>query len=410
MKVLQINSGVNSGSTGRVAEDIGKLLIACGNESYIAYGRGNRPSKSKLIRIGNNFDVLLHGIKTRISDQHGFGSKIATNNFIKVIECIGPDIIGLHNIHGYYINIEILFNYLAKVKIPVVWTLFDCWAFTGHCSYFDDIGCNRWESACYSCPKLHGYPASYLIDNSRNNFKLKKRLFNLKSNLNIIVHSKWLKSLVEKSFLGNLSIHLIPNGIDIDRFKPSISNVKIKYNVQNQQIILGCASIWDKRKGLSDFLKLYEILDSNQKIILVGLSKEQINKLPRGIIGINRTENVQELVELYSSADVFVNPTWLDNFPTTNLEALACGTPVITYKTGGSPEAIDANTGFLVEKGDISGLYQAILSILKKSKTYYSKACRERAETHFNYKDRFGEYISLYQNLIQLNQPGIKNN
>lgn len=403
MKVLQINSIVNLGSTGRVAEDIGKLLIAKGYDSYIAYGRGNGQSKSKLIRIGNDVDILFHTIKTRISDKHGFGSKTATYNFIKAIESNRPDIISLHNIHGYYINIEILFNYLNQVKIPVVWTLFDCWAFTGHCSYFDDISCNRWESECYSCPKLDKYPESYLSDNSRNNFIAKKHLFNLISNLNIIVHSAWLKSLVKKSFLSILPIHLIPNGIDTDIFRPVENNIKEKYGIKNRQIILGCANTWDKRKGYDDFLKLFEIMDPKRVIMLVGLTRKQIQKLPAGIIGINRTENVQELVALYSSADVFVNPTWQDNFPTTNLEALACGTPVITYNTGGSPEAIDENTGMIVNKGDINRLHEAIISVLQKDKTYYSKVCRERAEKHFNYKDRLGEYIALYQNLIEKN-------
>ena len=401
MKVLQINTVVNSTSTGRAAEDIGRLLIAKGHESYIAYGRGNRPSESELIRIGDKFDVLSHIVKTRISDKHGFGSKTATQNFIKIVESLRPDIICLHNIHGYYINIEILFNYLKKVEAPIVWTLYSCWAFTGHCSYFDDISCNRWESKCYSCPKSRRYPASYLLDNSSNNYFAKKRLFNLPSNLHIIVHSFWLESLIKKSFLSILPVHLIPIGIDTDIFRPSENNIREKYKIKDQQIILGCASIWDIRKGYNDFLKLFEKLDPNQIILLVGLSKKQIQKLPRGIIGINRTENVQELAMLYSSADVFVNPTWQDNFPTTNLEALACGTPVITYNTGGSPEAIDANTGLVVNKGDINGLHKAIISVLQKGKTFYSKACRERAEQHFNYKDRFGEYIELYEHLIE---------
>jgi glycosyltransferase involved in cell wall biosynthesis len=401
MRVLQINTDVNTGSTGRVAEDIGKLLIAGGHESYVAYGRGNSNSKSNLIKIGNNFDIIFHVIKTRITDKHGFGSKKATYNFIKKVESLRPDIAILHNIHGYYINIEVLFNYLNKANIPVVWTLFDCWAFTGHCSYFDDIDCGRWESKCYSCPKSNRYPESFLFDNSINNYTIKKRLFSSKSNLHIIVHSAWLESLVKKSFLGKLPIHLIYNGIDTDIFKPSEGNIRKKYNIENQQIILGCASTWDKRKGLNDFLKLADNLDSQQIIILVGLSKNQIQQLPQGIVGISRTENVQELVALYSTADVFVNPTWQDNFPTTNLEALACGTPVITYKTGGSPEAIDAKTGLVVTKGNINELHDAIISILKMGKKYYSEACRKRAKQLFNYKHQFREYISLLQNLVE---------
>jgi glycosyltransferase involved in cell wall biosynthesis len=401
MRILQINTDVNTGSTGRIAEDIGKLLIAGGHESYIAFGREDRQSESKLIRIGNKADVLLHGIKTRITDRHGFGSKNATRKLVKVIESIKPDIIILHNIHGYYINVEVLFNYLTNTRIPVVWTLHDCWAFTGHCSHFDDINCHRWESECYSCPKTHKYPASYIFDNSSKNFLIKKRLFNLKSNLHLIVVSAWLESNVKKSFLNKLSIHLIPNGIDTDIFKPCGNNIREKYNIVNRQVILGCTSNWSEMKGFNDFIKLSGELGPDQKILLVGLSKQQIQKLPSGIIGISRTESIQELAALYSAADVYVNPTWQDNFPTTNLEALSCGTPVITYNTGGSPEAIDLNTGLVVKKGDIKGLHQAINLVLKKNKSFYSKVCRERAEHHFNYKDRFGEYISLFLNLIE---------
>lgn len=401
MRVLQINTDVNTGSTGRVAEDLGKLLIANGHDSYIAYGRGNNNSKSKLIRIGNEFDIILHVIKTRITDKHGSGSKTATQILIKKVIDLNPDIIILHNIHGYYINIEILFNYLNSVNIPVVWTLFDCWAFTGHCTYFDDISCNRWESKCYSCPKSYKYPGSYLFDNSKNNYHLKKRLFTLKSNLHIVVHSAWLEKLVNKSFLSKLPIHLIPNGIDTEIFKPFENNIREKYNVKNLQIILGCASTWDKRKGFNDFLKLSKKLNTKQIILLVGLSKKQFKKLTANIIGINRTENIKELVALYSSADAFVNPTWQDNFPTTNLEALACGTPVITYNTGGSPEAIDENTGLTVKKGDIDELYRAINRVLEKGKISYSTECRKRAIKLYNYKDRFGEYMTLFQNLIE---------
>jgi glycosyltransferase involved in cell wall biosynthesis len=215
-----------------------------------------------------------------------------------------------------------------------------------------------------------------------------------------------LESLVKKSFLGKLPIHLIPNGIDTDIFKPIENNIREKYNIKNRQIILGCASIWDKRKGFDDFLKLSENLDPQQIIMLVGLSKKQIQELPASVIGINRTENIQELVALYSSADVFVNPTWQDNFPTTNLESLACGTPVVTYNTGGSPEAVDTNTGLIVNKGDTKALSKAINMVLQKRKTFYSKQCRERAIQLFNYKRQFGEYLKLFQHLVEKETEG----
>ena len=349
MKIVQINNCVNSGSTGRIAEDIGKLLLSEGHESYIAFGRGTRPSQSNLIRIGNRFDIAKHGLKTAVFDRHGFGSSSATKAFINEIKSIKPDAIGLHNLHGYYINIRTLFEYLKEINIPVVWTLFDCWSFTGHCSYFDDINCNKWTYGCHSCPKSSYYPSSYLFDNSKRNFQDKRALFTSLEKLHLVVHSHWLNGLVRKSFLNSLPIHHIFSGIDLEVFKPDEDRaVRKKYMISDKKVILGVASHWDMRKGLADFIELSHHLKENQVLVLVGLTQNQIRKLPPGIVGISRTENIHELAAIYSATDVFVNPTSQDNFPTTNIEALACGTPVVTYSTGGSPESIDKNTGLVV--------------------------------------------------------------
>ena len=401
MNILQINTSVNSGSTGRIAEDIGKLLLSKNYQSFIAASKPKRPSESKIIWIGNYLDKIMHGIYTRLFDRHGYGSVNATKSLIKHIEIIKPDAIGLHNLHGYYLNIDILFEYLIQTQIPGLWTLFDCWAFTGHCSYFDDIDCKKWETACFSCPKKNKYPASLFLDNSKLNYFGKKTLFTKPANIQLIVHSQWLKSLVEKSFLNDFPIHHIASGIDLNVFRPLINiAIKEKFILQNKQVILGVANIWDTRKGLSDFIKLYDYLSNNQKIVLVGLSERQIKKLPHGIIGIPRTESIIQLAELYSAADVFVNPTWQDNFPTTNLEALACGTPVITYNTGGSPEAIDETTGIVVEKGNIDALHQAINEVLGKGKAYYSNNCRYRAVSLFNKDIKYVAYLDLYETML----------
>jgi len=400
VKLLQINSIVNSGSTGRIAEDIGNVAINSGHESYIAYGRGNRPSSSQLIRIGKQLDVYWHGITTLLTDRHGFSSAKATEKLIHIVDQINPDVIGLHNLHGYYINIEILFNYLKTIDIPVLWTLFDCWSFTGHCSYFDDIKCEKWQTHCIQCPKYRNYPTA-LVDNSFINFDDKKRLFTGVKNLEILVHSSWLGDLVKKSFLKEYPIHIKPSAIDLSVFKPAQSSISISYNLENKKVLLGCASVWSERKGLNDFIKLSNVLDSEFIIVLIGLNKKQFLSLPENIIGINRTESTLELAQWYSLADVFINPTYQDNFPTTNIEALACGTPVITYDTGGSPEAIDNNTGLVVEKGDILGLYKAIINICSKGKEYFTHICRERAVKHFNKDDRFMDYLKIYESLLR---------
>jgi glycosyltransferase involved in cell wall biosynthesis len=400
LKVLQINTIVNSGSTGRIAEDIGNVLIENGHSSYIAFGRGNRPSNSKLIKIGNELDVYNHGLKTLLTDKHGFGSKRATLELIKQIEQINPDVIGLHNLHGYYVNIELLFKFLSKSYIPVLWTLFDCWAFTGHCTYFDDISCEKWKIQCDKCPKHKNYPKS-LVDNSFDNFNKKRELFNSLHRLELVTHSNWLKGLVEKSFLSDLKIHHTPSAINLELFKHEKSDLKAKYNLENKKVVLGCASIWSNRKGLNDFLQLYKLLDENYQIVLIGLNSKEIKLLPKEIIGISRTENTKELAQWYSLAEVFVNPTTQDNFPTTNLEALACGTPVITYNTGGSPESIDHGTGIVVEKGDITGLSSAIKYFAKLDRQRLVEVCRNRAKNNYDKNSRYLDYLNIFENLIK---------
>lgn len=400
MKLLLVNTSANSGSTGRIAEEIGQSAINNGYESYFAYGRICRESMSQLIKIGNDFDFKMHVIESRLLDNHGFASKSATKRFISDIKRIKPDIINLHNIHGYYLNIQILFDYLERARIPVVWTLHDCWAFTGHCSYFDRYSCFKWESECNNCPNKKGYPTSILLDRSKKNYYRKKDLFNKPECITFVTPSYWLEGHVSRSFLNKYPIITIHNGVDIEIFKPmDCQDVRHKLAINSdKKVILGVASTWDRRKGLDDFIELSKKFDDNYQIILVGLNDKQITALPKNIIGIKRTENIQQLAELYSIADVFVNPTYVDNFPTTNIEALACGTPVITYKTGGSPEAIDEKTGMVVEQGDIPQLIESIKTIAN-NKEQYTEACRIRALKYFNKNERFNDYVELFNRL-----------
>lgn len=399
MKVLQINSVCGIGSTGRIVLDIHQILNERGYNSYIAYGRRKSKDCKNTIRIGNNLDIYKHVALTRIFDRHGFGSKNATIKFIEKVEELNPDIIHLHNIHGYYINIEILFNYLKKANKPVVWTLHDCWAFTGHCAHFDYVGCEKWKIGCESCPQKNKYPKSIIIDNSKFNYLRKKELFTGIENMTIVTPSKWLSNLVKKSFLKEYEVKVIHNGIDLNIFTPKNKNIfRKKYNLENKFVILGVASIWEERKGLKYFFELSKLIDKNDVIVLVGLNNNQLKKLPSNIIGINRTNSIKELAEIYSAADVFVNPTLEDNFPTVNLEALACGTPVITFDTGGSPESIDDKTGIVVEKGNIDKLIEAINQIKKKK--IDPSSCIKRAKI-FDKEHRFNEYIELYKSVVK---------
>ncbi|MBS4058272.1 MAG: glycosyltransferase [Bacteroidales bacterium] len=405
MKLLQINNTVNSGSTGRIAEEIGLKAIKANYESYIAAANTSRPSKSKIIQIGNVSDLKMHGLKTRLLDRHGFGSAKATKELVSTMEQLNPDLIHLHNIHGYYLHIRILFEYLKKHQKAVVWTFHDCWPFTGHCSYFDAVDCFKWQTECNHCPNMKGYPASWGLDQSKRNFHDKREIFNGLNTLQIITPSKWLSNHVNISFLSSYPVKVIYNGIDLKAFRPNRSDKGIlsKYKLSKNPVLLGVASIWDKRKGLDDFKKISQLIDKKYQIVLVGLKKTQISNLPDNIRGIERTENVEELAALYSAAAVFVNPTYVDNFPTTNIEALACGTPVITYNTGGSPEAIDENTGKVVEKGNVESLAKEIEKIIEKGKEHYRPLCRARAEQFFNKDDRYQDYLKIYEQLILQN-------
>ena len=399
MKLLQINSVANIGSTGRIAEQIGQAAMKAGWESYIAYGREAGQSQSHLIKIGSQLDVMWHGVVTRLFDRHGLASKRATKKFVSQIKEIQPDIIHLHNIHGYYLNYEILFEYLSKADIPVVWTFHDCWAMTGHCSHFVKIGCFRWKNKCNDCPLLQDYPKSF-FDGAERNYSRKRNSFDIEK-LNIVSVSKWLNSVVEESYLSKIDKYIIYNGVDIDLFKSVKSNIKKDIGLEDKKVLLGVATAWSESKGLDDYYKLSKRLPEEYQIILIGVKRNQIKKLPKEIIGIERTNNIDELVQYYSAADVVMNLSYAETFGLTTVEGFACGTPSIVYDTTASPELITENTGIVVPLGDISAVKDAVEEICRNGKEYYSRFCRERALTHFNKEDKFKEYIELYKKILK---------
>lgn len=352
MKVLFINSVCGIGSTGRICTDLAQQLEAEGNEVKIAYGRkGTVPEQFQkyAVRIGTDFDCKMHAIQTRLFDTHGFGSKHATKEFLKWAEEYKPDLLWLHNLHGYYINVEMLFDWIKKhPEMQVKWTLHDCWAFTGHCSY---------------CSQLRRYPACFAMSSVSKNFERKRRAFTGVKNMTLITPSKWLADLTRQSFLKEYPVEVHYNTIDTNIFKPTPSDFRKRYGLQDKIIVLGVANVWEDRKGLFDFYKLAEMLDDRHVIVLVGLSEKQIKELPKNIKGIQRTNSPQELAAIYTAADVFVNPTYEDNYPTVNLEAQACGTKVITYDTGGCRETIkDNNSCIIVDTGKIID----VLSYIKR--------------------------------------------
>ncbi|GEN51415.1 glycosyltransferase [Alkalibacterium pelagium] len=400
MKVLQINSVCGIGSTGRIATDIHDILIEKGHDSYIAYGRGKVNKNKNIIKIGNKLDIFLHVILTRLFDKHGFGSKKATKLFLEKVKKLDPDIIHLHNIHGYFINIELLFDYIKKYNKTVVWTLHDCWSFTGHCTHFEYAACECWRlDTQIKCIQKNKYPTSWIINNSINNFNRKKSIFNNVESLTLITPSYWLKKIVKQSQLRDYPIQVINNGIDTDIFKPRSNNFRISYRLEEKFVILGVASVWNKSKGIDYFINLSNKLNDNEVIVLVGLTETQIREMPKNIIGISKLNNIEKLAEIYSSANVFFNPTLEDTYPTTNLEAISCGTPVVTFNTGGSPESVDTNMGSIVSSTNID----EILNTIRK---YYNTSWEKSKEMHemslkkFNKNLNFDNYIELYQSLL----------
>lgn len=353
MKYLFINSVVGIGSTGRIVADKCRELAAQGHECVAAYGRGKANCDDlTTIQIGTGTDCMLHGVKTRLLDQHGFGSYQATRRFLQQVQAYDPDVIWLHNIHGYYIHIGLLFVYLKSCGKRIFWTLHDCWAFTGHCSYFDFIGCDRWKTGCFSCPQKREYPSSLLLDRCHSNYAEKRRLFTGISNMTLITPSKWLAGLLSESFLKGYPVEVVYNTINTDIFEPTPSDFRKKHGLEEKKIILGVANIWEARKGLGDFVKLAEMLDDRFCIVLVGLTEEQAEKMPPNVLAIPRTNTPQELAMIYTAADVFFNPTYEDNYPTVNLEAQACGTRVVTYDTGGAKETLKYH-GVAIPQGSI---------------------------------------------------------
>lgn len=404
--LLQINVTANWGSTGKIAEQIGVHAISCGWDSYIAYGRYANPSKSNLIKIGLGVSQLWHVLLSRIFDNQGLVSRIATKRLVRKIEKLSPDIIHLHNIHGYYLNYKILFDYLTRVDIPVVWTLHDCWAYTGHCSHYIQDKCCQWKQECIrkDCGRL--YPRSF-FSRTKRNFNLKRSLFtSLGSRLVVTPVSSWLADQTEKSFLRNQRIHFIYNGLDISVFTPhDTEHIKRKFNVEGKSILLGVASTWSEAKGFSDYMELRKKLPKDYVIIMVGLNAKEISKLPVGVIGVKRTQSVHELAELYSAADIVLSLSRAETFGLTVAEGMACGTPAVVYNNTAVPELITAETGLIVDNtGDIDGVIQAVEAIIGQGKQRYSYACRKRAEEYFDNRKCFEKYIQLYNDL--LSRPG----
>lgn len=392
MKIFQINTTYNIGSTGRIVSGLERVIENAGHQSVVAYGYGER-NDDEHFKIITKFDSYCHNIASRLTDSQGLHSAGKTKNLIDYIKEQAPDIIHLHNLHGNYLNYPLLLEFLCDYDSKIVWTLHDCWPFTGHCAYFDRIGCMQWIKGCEKCPQHNSYPPS-IMSCSRHNFLIKETLYKrLYNKMTIVPVSNWLAALLQQSILKHCNIKTVHNGINLDNFRP------VESKLSNPPYVLGIAFPWDKRKGLSDFIRLRTILNEKIKIVLVGLSQKQIKQLPVGITGFSRISSLNELCALYSGAIALINTTYEDNYPTVNLESIACGTPVITYKTGGSPESISDKTGAVVNKGDIYAIKKYAEDILNGDLQFPTDVLVKEAKQNFDERECFNKYLDLYQSL-----------
>lgn len=352
MRYLFINSLAGCGSTGRLAAESCRELQAQGHQCLIAYGREAKHCDGiELYRIGSDLDWRLHALQSRLLDNQGFCSRAATRALVHKIRAYDPDVIWLHNLHGYYLDLNQLFSYLKTCGKEIIWTLHDCWSFTGHCAYFDYVGCDRWKTGCHDCPEKKTYPASIWKDASRENYAKKKKLFTGIPNLRLIVPSHWLEERVKQSFLGEYPVEVRYHSVDPAVFHPRQSSFRQEHGLEDRKILLGVANVWDRRKGLSDFEKLAENLPECYKIVLVGLNDDQIAKCAPNILGLPRTADAQQLADIYSAADCCINPGVEETFGMTVLEAVRCGTPVIVYENTACAEIARAFGGMAVPRG-----------------------------------------------------------
>lgn len=361
MKVLFVNSVCDYGSTGKIVRDLANGLKKQGHDVLICYGRHQAKDDTDTFYIGDKVATYNHVLMTRLFNRHGLHSNRATRKLIQKIETYQPDIIHLHNIHGYYLNVKMLFDALKNYDGKIYWTFHDCWPISGSSAYFDYNGCKKWDEGCVECNSTRDYPEALFIKRQKQNFKWKKQSFSGFTNLTLITPSAWLKDLLAQSFLAGYPCEVIHNGINTQLFKPT-EDAKLTEKYQNKRVILGVASIWEQRKGLEDFIKLNAMISDEEKIVLIGLSEEQLKTLPASMDGVLRTDSAEQLAAYYTLAHRFLNPTYEDNYPTTNVEALCCHTPIIAYDTGGNKEVATEPYMTIVPKGDVNALYQAIKS------------------------------------------------
>lgn len=399
-RLLLINVALNWGSTGKITEGIGTLAQSQGWDVYVAHGaRYKDPSNTVSIQVSSRVGEWIHFLGSFLFDSQGLGSRCDTRRFLKKVEKIKPDIVHIHNIHGCFINYPLLFTYLKEHNIPVVWTLHDCWAITGHCTHFMRTNCMKWQKGCNHCPQKRTFPTTCFLDRTERNYSLKKALFTSLQVMHITTVSNWLKGIAEASYLRKYPISVVPNGIKTDLFTREPSDIKERYGIQGKRLLLAVAIGLDERKGLYDYIKLAESLPKDYKLMLVGLTKEEQNSLPKSILSMGRTKGAKELAAYYSAADVLLSLSYEETFGLTIVEAMSCGTPAIVYNNTAQPELITPETGKIVPTGDVEAVIKAIKEICSKPKESYFEACH-RHGLEYDEKMSFQNYLDIYSAIL----------
>lgn len=401
MRIFQLNTFCGVKSTGRIALEIAKLVKADGGECLIGYGVPELSPDAQpfACRVGEPIERKLHAAMRKCLDAEGYGSWLATQKLIRQMKAFKPDLVHIHNLHGCYLHFSTLFRYLKSAGIPVVWTLHDCWPFTGHCAYFDYSGCERWKTGCYDCPQQKSYPICIGLDGSSRNYTHKKKWFSQLENLTFVAPCEWMLKPLKASFMGRYPAKVILNGVNLEQFHPVPSDLRSRFELKDQKICLSVASDWDARKGLPYLCEAAQKMGKEFCFVVIGLDEEQIHQLPSNMLGLQRTANTEELAAWYTLADCFVNTTLEDNMPMVNLEALACGTPVAVFETGGCPEAVDEQTGIVVPQKDVDALCESIRTLCA-AKPAMAQNCVKRAQM-FDCRKTFQKYLALYKELCQ---------
>lgn len=408
--LVEINTVVNN-STGRIMHDIQREADISGMETLSIVGRRHVYTDVPCVKFGNALSFWIHVIWTTLTDRHGLEpvlSSLFTRKMVDRIREANPDIIHLHNIHGYYLHYPTLMKYLAyEYKGKIIWTFHDLWPITGHCAYYSAVNCDKWMTGCNHCPNKKRYPVSLGLDGSRKNYEIKRKLFTSLSNLTITVPSEWMVSQVRQSFMGKYPVEVIHNGIDTVVFDHNrlIADLDIESNKcadetawSDKKILLSVASIWDERKGLKDLIALSDKLSDDYVMVIVGLSKHQISRLPKDVIGITRTENIDELVSLYSRANIFINPSLEESFSLVTVEALSCGCPCIVLDTSAVAELVNDDNGVVLHSHKPEAYLDAIKSIENRG---YSRESVRATALKYDNRYMLEGYMRLYGEVLR---------